>query len=228
MVQSIARIRSALRVMAITPDVEWDTAATAERDLMQQVEAAIAGGITSLQYRDKRAAAWEDRLRRARMLQELCASHGVWFVVNDSADLAVACGADAVHVGPDDESPASIIARLPGKLVVGGSAGTPERALRLLEQGVGYLGVGAIFDASASKPNASGPRGPEVLQALRANSALSSLPLIAIGGITAERVVDCVRAGADGVAVVRAILGSVNAADAARAILGQVEAGLAR
>jgi thiamine-phosphate pyrophosphorylase len=217
------RIREALRLMAITPDVVWDDGGAAQRSLLNGVEEAIAGGITSLQYRDKRTLAWEDRLRLARTLQGLCASHDVWFVVNDNADLAFACGADAVHVGPEDESPASIVARLSGRLVVGGSAGTPERALHLLEQGVGYLGVGAIFDASATKPNASGPRGTQVLQHFRANAALSSLPLIAIGGITVERVGDCVRAGADGVAVVRAILGMESPRDAARTLLREVE-----
>ena len=220
------RIRAALRVMAITPDVVWDDGGAAERSLLNGVEEAIAGGISSLQYRDKRAAAWEDRLRRAKTLQALCASHDVWFVVNDNADLAVACGADAVHVGPEDESPASIVARLSGRLVVGGSAGTPERAVQLLEQGVGYVGVGAIFDASATKPNASGPRGTQVLRDIRAVAALSSLPLIAIGGITSERVGDCVRAGADGVAVVRAILGMESPRDAARALRHEVECSL--
>jgi thiamine-phosphate pyrophosphorylase len=216
------RIREALRLMAITPDVVWDDGGV-QRSLLNGVEEAIAGGITSLQYRDKHVAAWEDRLRRAKTLQTLCASHDVWFVVNDNADLAVACGADAVHVGPEDESPASILDRFAGRLVVGGSAGTPERALHLLEQGVGYLGVGAIFDASATKPNASGPRGTQVLQHFRAYAALSHVPLIAIGGITVERVGDCMRAGADGVAVVRAILGMESPRDAARTLLREVE-----
>lgn len=228
MVHDLARIRAALRVMAITPDVEWGADGNAEQKLVTHVEEAIAGGITSLQYRDKSSAPWEERLRRARTLQTVCASSGVWFVVNDAADLAVACGADAVHVGPEDESPASIVARYPGRLVVGASAGTPERASDLFGQGVGYLGVGAIYDASVTKPNASGPRGTQVLRDIRAVAALALMPLIAIGGITSERVGDCVDAGADGVAVVRAILGAASPEAAARELRTLVDAGLAR
>ncbi|MEM1350650.1 MAG: thiamine phosphate synthase, partial [Myxococcota bacterium] len=98
----------------------------------------------------------------------------------------------------------------------GGSAGTPERAVLLVDQGADYLGVGALYDASASKPNASMPRGPDVVRdVLR----VVDVPVVGIGGITAETIPDVRAAGASGVAVLRAIFAQPDPGGAASELL---------
>ena len=106
--------------------------------------------------------------------------------------------------------------------LVGASAGTPERAAALVAAGADYLGVGAIFDASATKPNATHNRGLDALRAVR--TAVGDVPLFAIGGISAHNAALCVAAGADGVASVRATLG----ADDVAAAVGELRASLSR
>jgi thiamine-phosphate pyrophosphorylase len=128
---------------------------------------------------------------------------GALFIVNDDPDLAIAVGADGVHLGPDDLSPSEARRMAPDGFIIGGSAGTVERALALEADGVDYLGVGAIYDAHLTKPTASPPRGVGVIREI---GSRVSIPLVAIGGITPDNAAEALRAGADGIAVVRAIL----------------------
>ena len=192
-----------MRVYAITPDrfdqpVEYAVA----------VGIAVRAGVTTVQFRDKRARDRELTRACAEACARLCRDAGVMFVVNDDAELALEVGADAVHVGPSDRSPGQIRALVGNDFVIGGSAGTTERALELVASGVDYLGVGAIFDAAPSKPNASAPRGIEILERMRSTPGLESIPLVAIGGIEASTARACILAGADGVATIRGILGA--------------------
>jgi len=182
--------------------------------------AAIAGGVTTLQLRDKQSGVRE-LIARASALAALCAANNVCFIVNDRVDVALAAGAHGVHLGPEDMLVEDARRIAPG-LIIGGSAGDPTSARALVEQGVDYLGVGAIYDASASKPNASRPRGPGVIAAVR--DAVGALPLVGIGGITRDNARAVIDAGADGVAMIRAIAASDDPEAAARAMRAALKA----
>ena len=198
-------LRRAIRVYAITPD-RWDTPA----EYVAAVGVALRSGVTAVQFRAKRARDPEQRRACAEAVQALCRRHGALFVVNDDVDLAVELGADAVHVGPNDAPVDIVRARVGEAMWIGSSAGTVEAAVALVDAGADSLGVGAIFDASGTKPDAHHGRGPEILSAMRAHASLAGVPIVAIGGITAER------AGVDGVAAVRDLLGARDVAAAAR------------
>ena len=200
-----------LAIYAVTPD-GYDP----ERH-QAQLHAAFAAGLRCIQLRDKLASP-EQLQRLAERWRALTAAHGALLFINDQADLAAAVGADGVHLGPSDEPLAAVRARHP-HLLLGGSASSPDRALLLAGQGADYLGVGAIFDASATKPDARHHRGPDLLRQLRSLPGVGHLPLVAIGGITLESASACFEAGASGVAAVRAILGAPDPAAAVTTLL---------
>jgi thiamine-phosphate pyrophosphorylase len=189
------------------------------------VAAALEAGLGAVQYRDKAVADPAAQRGRAERLAGLCRDAGALFFVNDHLDLARAVGADGVHLGPHDLDLAQARAQVGRALLLGGSAGTPERALALAEAGADYLGVGAIYDAAGTKADASAPRGPEALIAVRC--AVPGVPLVAIGGITEATAAAVCRAGADGVAVSRALLDAPDPAAATRALARAVRDGLA-
>lgn len=195
-----------LAVYAVTPDGY-------EPDRHEaQLQAAFAAGLRCIQLRDKAASASELR-RLALRWRAITSPAGALLIINDHAELAAEVDADGVHLGPNDEPLSAIRARHP-HLLLGGSASSPERALLLAGQGADYLGVGAIFDASATKPDARHHRGPELLGQLRNLRGVGHLPLVAIGGITLHNADRCFAAGAAGVAAVRAILGAPDPAAA--------------
>lgn len=200
-----------LAIYAVTPD-GYDP----DRH-QEQLHAAFAAGLRCIQLRDK-AAAPVQLQRLAERWRAITAAHGALLFINDQADLAAAVGADGVHLGPSDEPLSAVRARHP-HLLLGGSASSPDRALLLAGQGADYLGVGAIFDASATKPDARHHRGPDLLRQLRSLPGLGHLPLVAIGGITLESAGACFDAGAAGVAAVRALLGAPDPAAAVTTLL---------
>jgi thiamine-phosphate pyrophosphorylase len=166
---------------------------------------AVAAGATVVQLRVK--APTEEVVERGRGFSELLAT----FVVNDDVDAAIALGADGVHLGQGDEGAEA--ARAAG-LMLGRSASTLEQALAA---DADYLGVGPVWE-TPSKHDADPALG---LDGLRAICAAVTLPVVAIGGIDASNARDCIRAGAAGVAVIRAatdpgLRRAVDAAFAAR------------
>lgn len=169
-------------------------------DALAIARAAIAGGVSAIQLRDKESPL-SDVLCVGRQLRRLCREADVLFFVNDRVDVALLLDADGVHVGQDD-LPVHEARRLlgPGK-IVGASAGSIEEAERSLVQGADYLGVGSIF-ATTSKPDAGEPVGTDLLRQIRRRW---NVPLVGIGGIKADNAGDVMAAGADGVAVISAI-----------------------
>ena len=170
-------------------------------ELVQRVLAAIRGGVTCVQLRAKDASSRQ--LHAAAMA--LVAATDVPILVNDRVDIALAAGAAGAHLGPDDLPIAAARALVPPGFVLGGSAGSEASAAQLEAAGADYIGVGAIFDAHGSKPNASAPRGLGVLTRVR---AAVGVPIVAIGGIDLDTARLCIEAGADGVAVIRAVFGA--------------------
>ncbi len=182
------------------------------------VEAAIRGGVTVVQYREK-AASTRRMIAEARELRQLCRAAGVPFIVNDRIDVALAVDADGVHVGQDD-MPAPLARRLIGKgRILGVSAGNVDEARRAEEEGADYIGASPVF-ATPTNPDAPAPMGVEGLRKL---AGAVSIPVVAIGGMNAQNARAVMLAGAAGLAVVSAIVGAQDVEAAARAIADAVK-----
>ena len=175
------------------------------------VEAAILGGVTCVQVREKEVSArefWETSLK----VQEVAKKAGIPVVINDRIDIACACGADGVHIGQDD-LPFLPARRLLGSgRVIGVSAGNCTEAKIAEASGADYVGAGPVF-ATGTKADAGGPIG---LAGLRAVVEAVSIPVVAIGGIHADNIRGIFRAGAAGAAVISAIVAARNPESAAR------------
>ena len=164
-------------------------------DDLETARLAVEGGATVVQWRLKNAPR-VDVVERGRATRSLCARYGVPFVVNDDVEAALMLGADGVHLGRGDEG--ADAAKEHG-LMLGLSAATVDEA-RASDGRADYIGAGPVW-ATPSKPDAAAPLG---IDGLRELCAAVSTPVIAIGGIDASNAGDCIRAGASGVAVIRA------------------------
>lgn len=172
------------------------------RNIVDIVAAAVKGGVTMVQLREKTADTREF-LEIARAIKAVLQPHGVPLIVNDRVDIALAVDAEGVHVGQSD-MPIEIVRKLigPGK-IVGLSCSRREYVLAPDTETADYLGIGPLY-AQTTKPNANArPHGPEGFKALR---ALTKKPVMAIGGIKPDNAAPVVAAGADGLAVVSAIV----------------------
>ncbi len=181
------------------------------RSHVEVVRAAIAGGATAIQLRDKTATA-RQLIEAGHALRELTRAAGVTFIVNDRADVALALDADGVHVGQDD-LPALDARRIVGpNKIVGVSAGTVAEANQAERDGANYIGVGSVY-ATSSKPDAGAPIGTEGLAQI---ARAVSIPVVAIGGVNADNAAACIAAGASGVAVISAVVSAADVVDATR------------
>jgi thiamine-phosphate pyrophosphorylase len=195
-------VRDSPRIAVARPPLDvyviLDPGASGGRDLVVLADAVLRAGARWIQLRDK-AAPTRALLGLARRLGEAVRRAGGVFVVNDRLDVALAAGADGVHLGQDD-LPVSAARRLGPDLVVGASTHSVEQAEQAQAEGADYVALGSIYP-TASKP------GFELvgLEALRRARPRLARPLVAIGGITPERVPAVLAAGADGVAVISAI-----------------------
>lgn len=188
------------------------------------VAAAIAGGASVVQLRDKHASA-AALAATARSLLAITRPAGVPLLINDRVDVAVAVGADGVHVGQDDTPAAAARAALPRPALLGVSAGTPAEAAAAAAAGADYVGVGAVY-GTATKADAGEPLGVGGLAAVAA--AAGGIPVVAIGGVGVGNVeaVGGVPAVA-GVAVVSAVVAAADPAAAALALRAGFERGRA-
>lgn len=191
-------LSAALRVYVIL-DPEKLREDTSLMDVAQQV---LQAGARVIQLRNKRDSA-RTTITQARQLVTLCEQYDALFIMNDRVDLALAVHAHGVHVGPED-MPVDLVKEIAPDLIVGASSGSVESALDNVQRGADYLGVGAIFEARQSKPDASAPRGLQVVRDIR-EALGSAFPFVGIGGITRDNARSVVDAGADGVAMIRAI-----------------------
>ncbi len=197
-----------------------DPAASGGRDIEALAEAVLAAGARWLQLRDKEATT-RDLAARARRLAERVRAAGGVFVVNDRLDVALAVGADGVHLGQDD-LPAAEARRLAPGLVVGVSTHTLDQARQAEGDGADYLALGSVYP-TGSKPSFE-LVGLDTLRLVRPHVRL---PVVAIGGITVARVSEVRAAGADGVAVISAVGMARDPAAATRAFVAALR-GLSR
>lgn len=198
-----------------------DPGACGARGVLATVRAAVAGGVTAVQLRDH-GASTRELFEAATALRDMLAGTGVPLLVDDRLDVALATGADGVHLGQSD-LPVEAARSVAGpRLVIGHSVATvgeAQSAVALAPGTVDYLGVGPVF-ATRTKADAGPPIG---IEGLRAICAASTLPCVAIGGVTAAHVREIAAAGAAGIAVVAAICSADEPGEAAselRALLG--------
>jgi thiamine-phosphate pyrophosphorylase len=176
-------------------DRSWLNGAT----LYEQVEAALKGGATFVQLREKKLDE-AHFLEEAVQIKELCKRYHVPFVINDNVEIALAMNADGVHVGQSDMEAGDVRARLGADKIIGVSAHNVEEALLAQQRGADYLGVGAVFP-TGSKDDAA-VMSHETLKAI---CKAVSIPVVAIGGIGAHNVMELSGSGVCGIAVISAI-----------------------
>ena len=174
-----------------------------QRDLADIVQSAVRGGVTMVQLREKDLSAREF-IAEGRRLKEILRPAGVPLIINDRVDVALACGADGVHIGQSD-MPCSEARRLLGpRAIIGLSVENMRQVAEANLLDVDYIGVSPVF----STPTKTDTAPPFGLEGLREACALSVHPAVAIGGVNASNASQLRRAGADGVAVVSAIVSS--------------------
>jgi thiamine-phosphate pyrophosphorylase len=199
------RLRAALRLFLLA-----DPGLVPAGSLAVAVEAALRGGVTAVQLRSKDATIAE-LLELARTINALCRERDVPLIVNERVDVALAAEADGAHVGQigeEEESPTEARRLLGSDAIVGVSVTSPREARQATSQGASYISAGPMFNSAGELV------GEELLRHVR---AATRLPLVVIGGITAQRAGSLYAAGADGVCVGAAILRAGDVEGAARA-----------
>ncbi len=192
-----------------------DPEACLGRDVLQVARQALEGGASMLQWRDKRREK-RAQLAEVQALRELCAEHGALLFVNDHADLALAAGADGVHLGQDDAPVEEVCRVAPAGFMVGASTNNVSEALEAESAGASYVAIGSIYPTKSKDPERTRAASPERLSEVK---AAVSVPVVAIGGIDASNIEEVVRAGADAVAVISAVCGADDPQSASRELV---------
>lgn len=179
-----------------------DRAWVGEQTLYQQVESALKGGATCVQLREKQLGDAEF-LQEAIQIHGLCQQYGVPLFINDNVDVAVKCHAEGIHVGQDDMAAAQVRQRVGEDMMIGVSAHTVQEALDAVAHGADCLGVGAAFATHTKEDVNVLPR-----QTLIDICNAVDVPVVAIGGIHKDNILQLRGTGVDGVALVSAIFGA--------------------
>lgn len=187
-----------------------DRAWTGEQTLYEQVEAALKGGVTCVQLREKELDETAF-LQEAKDICALCHRYGVPFIVNDNVDVAIACQADGIHVGQEDMAAGEVRRRVGDAMLLGVSVHTVEEARRAVRDGADYLGLGAVFPTS-TKTDVEQMTN----ETLRAICDAVDVPVVAIGGINRGNLLKLSGSGVDGVALVSAIFSAEDIEDTCR------------
>jgi thiamine-phosphate diphosphorylase len=204
-----AELAARLRLIVVT-----DRMAAAPRRVVDVVAAALAAGAPAVQLRDKTATSGQ-LCEVATTLLAMTREAGALLFVNDRTDVALAVGADGVHVGPDDLPVGSLRAVVPPTLLIGASTDDPDEAAALVTAGADYIGCGSVY-ATATKADAGDAIGLEGLDRV---ARACSAPVVGIGGITPERSAAVAGTSAAGVAVVGAVMGARDVAKVVHALL---------
>lgn len=195
--------RKSMLLYAVT-----DRAWLGAKSLSMVVREALEGGASFIQLREKNLP-FDEFLAEANEIKEVCKEYMVPFVINDNVDVALACDADGVHLGQDDMSPIEARKILGDNKIIGLSAVNLEQAILAEKQGADYLGVGAVFPTS-TKEDADYVSYEELKKICEA----VSIPVVAIGGIGADNIMELKGSGIDGISVVSAIFAQKNIKEA--------------
>ena len=201
-------IKDSMLLYAVT-DRSWLNG----RTVAEQVEDALKGGATFIQLREKNLD-YDSFLAEAFEVKELCRKYDVPFVINDNVDIAIACDADGVHVGQSDMAAGNVRAKLGPDKIIGVSAHNIEEALTAQANGADYLGVGAMFNTSTKTDVETTSNGMlyDICHAV-------DIPIVAIGGINENNILQLKGTGTDGVAIVSAIFSKPDIAKATSELL---------
>jgi thiamine-phosphate pyrophosphorylase len=192
-----------------------DTVLQARFSHVELTELAIAGGADTIQFRQK-SGATREMIEVARQMKKLCEESDVKFIVNDRIDVAIASGADGVHLGQAD-FPIPLARELLGEgRIIGGSAATIDEARKCLSEGADYVGFGPVYPTT-SKDDAGPVSGIDILKQV---VEAIPLPIIAIGGVSPENTPEVILAGARGIAVISAVCCQEDPERATRALHG--------
>jgi thiamine-phosphate pyrophosphorylase len=195
-----------------------DSGLAGPRGVVETVREAITGGVTLVQLRDPDATT-RTLVETATALLDVLRPHRIPLIINDRVDVALAVGAEGVHVGQSDMPTDKVRELIGPDRILGLSTSTFEQLAGDDLGPADYLGIGPLF-ATPTKPNASTPIGFDGLAAMVAKA---SLPVVAIGGIKAEHVEGALAAGADGVSVISAIMAAEDPSRAARDFADRIE-----
>ena len=194
-----------------------DRAWTGKQTLYEQVEAALKGGVTCVQLREKELDETAF-LQEAKELCALCRRYGVPFLVNDNVEIAIACGADGIHVGQEDLAAGEVRRQVGDDMILGVSVHTVEEACQAVRDGADYLGLGAVFPTS-TKTDVEQMSN----ETLRAICDAVDVPIVAIGGINRGNILKLAGSGVDGVALVSAIFSAEDIEGACRELRAMSE-----
>lgn len=197
--------KEAMILYAIT-DRSW----LGEKSLAEQVEDAIKGGATCIQLREKNLT-FDEFLSLAKDVKKITDKYKIPFLINDNVDIAVKVNADGVHIGQGDEAINEARKKLNKDKIIGLSAHTVEEAILAEKNGADYIGVGAVFNTSTKSDAASVD-----LDTLRDICSSVNIPVVAIGGINEDNIIDLKGSGIDGVAIISAIFAKSDVQKAAR------------
>ena len=200
--------KNAMQLYAIT-DRNWLSGNT----LASQVEEALRGGATFLQLREKNASK-EEIIKEALEIKEICKKYNVPFVIDDDVDIAKEVNADGVHIGQNDASYTYARDILGDNKIIGMTAHNLEEAMAAQNSGADYIGVGAVFNTSTKLDTI--PMSRETLMQITSNI---SIPVVAIGGINENNILELKGSGVDGVAVISAIFSKKDITEAAKNLL---------
>lgn len=189
--------KSQMLLYAVT-DHSW----VGEQTLYEQIEAALAGGITCLQLREKNLP-YDEFLKEATEVKKLCCRYGVPLIINDNPQIAIESSADGVHIGQDDADAAEVRKLIGDKMILGVSAHNKAEAIAAYRSGADYLGSGAAF-GSSTKADAHAIDRSVIKEICRS----ADIPVVAIGGITKDNMPLLADTGISGVALVSAIFAS--------------------
>lgn len=187
-----------------------DEALSKGKSHLELARLAVEGGADAIQLRDKHMES-RQLYETALEISKICRQHDAVFIVNDRVDVALAAKADGVHVGQSDIPAAALRKFVPSDFIIGVSAGTAEEALKAERDGADYVALSPIFDTS-SKDDAGHGKG---IAELRKMKKTVSVPVLAIGGINENNIKEVISAGADGVAVISAVVSQEDVSAAA-------------
>jgi len=204
------RLANRIRLIVIT-----DAASAGPRSIPEVVSAALSAGAPAIQLRDKTMRAGE-LVALGTILRELTRAHDALLFVNDRVDVALAVGADGVHLGPDDLPVAAVRRIVPPEFLIGFSTDGVDEALQAAADGADYLGCGAVWQ-TGSKDDAGESIGADGLDRV---ARASPIPVVGIGGITADRAAIVAATRAAGVAVIGAVMRAADPGRATASLLG--------
>lgn len=194
-----------------------DSRGFSEQEFLERIDAAVCGGVTMVQLREKERSS-RDLYDLAVKVLDICRNRHVPLLIDDRADIALAAGADGVHVGASDLSVDVLRAVMGKNIIIGSTAKTVEWALREQRLGADYLGVGAVYPTK-TKADAAGIE----MQEFRRICKSTDIPIAAIGGLGYDNIDILKDSGAKGIAVVSAIMQADDPQQAARLLKGKLE-----